>query len=155
MGKPVMQEEAIQAPKGRVLIVDDDPHALEILSRLLGREGYECQTVDSGQGCLDALARQPADVIVLDVMMPNMDGLQVCEHLRASDATRAIPVILLTAKDDMETRQRGMALGVSEYLTKPLNKQELFTRIRAQVHSRELERRLTKTEESVAGKKKA
>ncbi|MBI4515647.1 MAG: response regulator [Deltaproteobacteria bacterium] len=145
-----MADEAVHS-KARVLIVDDDPHALEILSRLLAREGYECQTVDSGQGCLDILVRQLFDVIVLDVMMPNMDGLQVCERLRANAAWRAIPVILLTAKDDMETRSRGMALGVSEYLTKPLNKQELFTRIRAQLHSRELDRRLTETLEGAAG----
>jgi len=139
--------------KSRVLIVDDDPHALEILSRLLGREGYECRTVDSGQGCLDILARESFDVIVLDVMMPNMDGLQVCEKLRANQATRAIPVILLTAKDDMETRSRGMALGVSEFLTKPLNKQELFTRIRAQLHSRELDRRMAETAAAMGGGK--
>ncbi|HVN85546.1 MAG TPA: response regulator [Candidatus Binatia bacterium] len=137
--------EADASPKGRVLIVDDDPHALEILSRLLAREGYTCRTADSGQRGLDLLANEPVDVIVLDVMMPNMDGLQVCERLRASDALRAIPVILLTAKDDMETRSRGMALGVSEYLTKPLNKHELFTRLRAQLHSRELLARAAET----------
>lgn len=134
--------------KGRVLIVDDDPHALEILSRLLAREGYECESVDNGQGCLDLLAHKSFDVIVLDVMMPNMDGLQVCERLRANPSLRAIPVILLTAKDDMETRARGMALGVSEYLTKPLNKQELFTRIRAQLHARELDRRMSQAVEA-------
>jgi DNA-binding response OmpR family regulator len=135
--------------KGRVLIVDDEPNALDILSRLLTREGYICRTADSGQGGLDLLAAEPFDVIVLDVMMPNMDGLQVCERLRANEAFRAIPVILLTAKDDMETRSRGMALGVSEYLTKPLNKHELFTRIRAQLHSRELDRRMTETAAAV------
>lgn len=141
--------EAETAPKGRVLIVDDDPHALEILSRLLAREGYACKTADSGQRGLDLLGREPFDVIVLDVMMPNMDGLQVCERLRANEAFRSIPVILLTAKDDMETRSRGMALGVSEYLTKPLNKHELFTRLRAQLHSRELDRRLAETAAAV------
>jgi DNA-binding response OmpR family regulator len=150
-----MGDENQGSPKARVLIVDDDPHALEILSRLLSREGYECKTVDSGQGCLDFLARESADVIVLDVMMPNMDGLQVCEHLRGNQALRAIPVILLTAKDDMETRSRGMALGVSEYLTKPLNKHELFTRIRSQLHSRELDRRMAETAASVGEEDKA
>jgi DNA-binding response OmpR family regulator len=141
------------APKGRVLIVDDDPHALEILSRLLAREGYTCKIAESGQRGLDLLAGEPFDVIVLDVMMPHMDGLQVCERLRANDALRAIPVILLTAKDDMETRSRGMALGVSEYLTKPLNKHELFTRLRAQLHSRELDRRLSETAAAVSKKR--
>jgi len=140
-----MATETESAPKGHVLIVDDDPNALEILSRMLAREGYTCKTAESGQIGLDLLAREPFDVIVLDVMMPNMDGLQVCERLRSNATLRSIPVILLTAKDDMETRARGMALGVSEYLTKPLNKHELFTRLRAQLHSRELDRRLSAT----------
>ena len=131
--------------KSRILIVDDDPHAIEILTRMLGREGYDCISAASGAAALETLRGKPADVILLDVMMPEMDGLQVCEHLRRDDNLRQIPVILLTAKDDMETRARGMALGVSEYLTKPINKRELFTRIAAQLHSRELNRRLAAT----------
>lgn len=131
--------------KSRILIVDDDPHAVEILTRMLGREGYDCVSASSGAAALETVRSQPVDVILLDVMMPEMDGLQVCEHLRADDTLRQIPVILLTAKDDMETRSRGMALGVSEYLTKPINKRELFTRIAAQLHSRELNRRLAET----------
>ena len=131
--------------KSRILIVDDDLHAIEILTRMLGREGYECVSASSGKAALDSVRGKPVDVILLDVMMPEMDGLQVCEHLRKDDALRQIPVILLTAKDDMETRARGMSLGVSEYLTKPINKRELFTRIAAQIHSRELNRRLAET----------
>jgi len=87
-------------------------------------------------------------------MMPGMDGLQVCERLRASDAWRGIPVVLLTAKDDLETRSRGMMLGVSEYLTKPVNKLELFARLQAQLHSRELERRMEATAATVEGLEK-
>lgn len=131
--------------KSRILIVDDDPHAIEILTRMLGREGYDCVSAASGAAALETARAKAVDVILLDVMMPEMDGLQVCEHLRKDEALRQIPVILLTAKDDMETRSRGMALGVSEYLTKPINKRELFTRIAAQLHSRELNRRLTET----------
>ena len=131
--------------KNRILIVDDDLHAIEILTRMLGREGYDCVSASSGKSALETARGKPVDVILLDVMMPEMDGLQVCEHLRADDTLRQIPVILLTAKDDMETRARGMSLGVSEYLTKPINKRELFTRIAAQLHSRELSRRLTET----------
>ena len=131
--------------KNRILIVDDDLHAIEILTRMLGREGYECVSASSGKVALETVRGKLVDVILLDVMMPEMDGLQVCEHLRADDTLRQIPVILLTAKDDMETRARGMSLGVSEYLTKPINKRELFTRIAAQLHSRELNRRLAET----------
>jgi DNA-binding response OmpR family regulator len=140
--------------KGRILVVDDDPHAIEILTRMLGREGYECLSAASGPAALHSLQSQPVDVILLDVMMPDMDGLQVCERLRADETLRQIPVILLTAKDDMETRARGMALGVSEYLTKPINRRELFTRITAQLHSRELNRKLAETAAAVADPKK-
>src|SRR5215470_1838895 len=119
-----MSTEAQSSIQPRILIVDDDPHTLEILSRWLAREGYETVRADGGAACLELLEREPIDVIVLDVMMPGMDGLQVCERLRANEDWRAIPIMLLTAKDDMETRARGMLLGVSEYLTKPINKQE-------------------------------
>lgn len=140
----------MQKSKGRIIIVDDDPHAVEILTRMLEREGYNCLSASSGAAGLQLLAAQPVDVILLDIMMPEMDGLEVCERLRADETLRQIPVILLTAKDDMETRARGMALGVSEYLTKPINKRELFTRIDAQLHSRELNRKLAETVAAVA-----
>jgi DNA-binding response OmpR family regulator len=136
--------------KGRILIVDDDQHAVEILTRMLEREGYECIGVAGGPEALEALHRQAVDVILLDVMMPGMDGLQVCDRLREDEKLRQIPVILVTAKDDMETRSKGMALGVSEYLTKPVNKRELFNRIAAQLHSLELSRRLAATAAAVS-----
>ena len=134
-----------------ILIVDDDEHTLEILGRWLAREGYETIRARNGTESLEELAKNHVDVIVLDVMMPGMDGLQVCEQLRAHKDWRDIPVILLTAKDDMETRARGMSLGVSEYLTKPVNKQELLTRLRAQIRSRELARRLGETVAAIDG----
>lgn len=133
----------------RILVVDDDPHTRDILTRWLNREGYATESATGGAACLDILEREELDVILLDVMMPGMDGLQVCEQLHQHETWRTIPVILLTAKDDMETRSRGMALGVSEYLTKPINKQELLTRLAAQVHSRALQRSLAATAEAI------
>ena len=125
--------------EGRVLVVDDDKHAVEILYRLLQKEGFEVLRAQSGREALDVVATNDVDVILLDVMMPEMDGFEVCSKLRAAERTRDIPVILLTAKDDVETRVLGMKLGVSEFLTKPINKRELFARIRAQLHQRTLE----------------
>ncbi len=145
----------MKTSKGGILIIDDDPHAIEILTRMLEREGYQCWSASGGAKGLEILQRQPVDVILLDVMMPEMDGLQVCRRLRDDQQLRQIPVILLTAKDDMETRASGMALGVSEYLTKPINKRELFTRIAAQLHSRELNRKLAETEAAVGGPAKS
>jgi len=140
-----------KGPQGRILIVDDDANTLEILRRWLAREGYTTVSADNGPACLEALSKERVDVIVLDVMMPGMDGLEVCERLRDNPTWRSIPVMLLTAKDDIETRSRGMLLGVSEYLTKPVNKQELFARIAAQVHARELARRMKQTVDSIEG----
>ena len=139
---PETSEPSVSSQSAHIMIVDDDQHTLEILSRWLAREGYETVRAESGPSCLTQLERKPVDVIVLDVMMPGMDGLEVCEKLRASDEWRDIPVVLLTAKDDIETRSKGMSLGVSEYLTKPVNKQELLTRLQAQVRSRQLAQRL-------------
>jgi len=129
--------------EGNVLVVDDDRNAVDILSRLLTREGFTVQCASGGHEALATVARHPIDVILLDVMMPDMDGFQVCEALRRDERTREIPVILLTAKDDMETRVVGMRLGVSEFLTKPINKVELFARLRAQMHQRTIEHRIT------------
>lgn len=136
--------------KGRILIVDDDPHALDILTRILEREGYDCVAEASGAAALSAVRRHAVDVIVLDVMMAEMDGLKVCEQLRADEVLRQIPVVLLTARDDMETRMRGMALGVSEFLTKPARRQELLARVGAQLHAGEINRRLGDTVAAVS-----
>ncbi len=144
----------MEKEKGRILIVDDDPHVVEILTRLLGREGYTCMSAASGAAGLDTLQQQAVDVLLLDVMMPVMDGLEVCKRMREDEKMREVPVILLTAKDDMETRAQGMALGVSEYLTKPINKRELFTRIEAQLHAREIDRKLSETVAAVTGSDK-
>jgi len=128
--------------EGNVLVVDDDRNAVDILNRLLTKEGFTVQCADGGREALAVAARHPIDVILLDVMMPDMDGFQVCEALRQNERTREIPIILLTAKDDMETRVVGMRLGVSEFLTKPINKLELFARLRAQMHQRTIEHRI-------------
>jgi len=139
----------MEMTKGRILVVDDDPHAVEILTRMLGREGYDCLSAMRGAEALEILSRERVDVILLDVMMPEMDGLQVCEHLRDDPELSQIPVMLLTARDDMDTRARGMALGVSEFLCKPINKRELFSRMAAQLHALEIGRQLSATSAAV------
>ena len=124
--------------EAKVLVVDDDRDAVDILTLLLRREGFEVRAAHGGREALDLLEHELVDVVLLDIMMPGMDGFQVCATLRADQRTRDIPIILLTAKDDVETRVVGMRLGVSEFLTKPINKHELFTRVRAQIHQRSL-----------------
>ena len=136
--------------KRRVLVVDDEENVTHLVSSALRFDGFDTFTADNGPSALAAVAESDPDLVVLDVMMPGMDGLEVCERLREHSAWRSIPVVLLTAKDDLETRSRGMLLGVSEYLTKPVNKLELFARLQAQLHSRELERRMDATAATVA-----
>jgi two-component system cell cycle response regulator len=121
-----------------ILAVDDDPDALFILDRLLSRNGYRVRTAGGGHAALAIARRELVDVIVLDVMMPDLDGLRVCEALREDDRMRTIPVILLTASRRTETRIAAMTLGVSEFVTKPLNTMYLLARIGAQLHQRQL-----------------
>jgi two-component system cell cycle response regulator len=130
---------------GTVLVVDDDPQTVDILRRLLEAQRFTTLTASNGPECLEIARRQPLDVILLDVVMPGMDGLQVCRELAKDPQTRAIPVILLTAKDDHETRAAGMMLGVSEFLTKPVNKHELYFRVRAQIRTRIEARQIEET----------
>jgi DNA-binding response OmpR family regulator len=150
------QTDAPKVTGPRILIVDDDVHTLDILHRWLTREGYRTLSADGGAACLELLDQEAQgeadiDVIILDVMMPGVDGLQVCEQLRDKESWRGTPIMLLTAKDDIETRARGMTLGVSEYLTKPINKKEFLTRLEAQIHNRSLQRQLARMAAAIEG----
>jgi DNA-binding response OmpR family regulator len=127
-----------------ILVVDDDPDCREIAARLLERAGHQTRRAGSGEECLRIALAEPIDVILLDVMMPDMDGFAVCQALR--EAGKRIPVILLTARDDTDTRLEGMHHGVSEFLTKPINRVELLARVRAQLHILALGRQLETVE---------
>jgi two-component system alkaline phosphatase synthesis response regulator PhoP len=116
-----------------VLVVDDHKDAVDIVARLLSHHGITALRAYSGQECLEIVRSRSVDVIVLDVMMPGMDGLEVCKHLK--EITPTPPVILLTAKDDMATRAAGMSLGVSEFMVKPVNNRDLITRIQTQLNN--------------------
>jgi len=122
----------LQAPL-RVLLVDDDPNFVEFLTQLLSRAGMDILTANSGQQCLEQVRQSTAlDVIILDVVMPGMNGLEVCSALQQLGPSHFVPVILLTAKNDLETRLAAMRLGVSEFIVKPVRNKELVSRIRAQ-----------------------
>ena len=133
------------AVSATILVVDDDRDSREIAARLLERGGYRTCRAASGAECLRLVEQEPIDLILLDVMMPEMDGFAVCAALHARGSR--IPIILLTAKDDTDTRLEGMHHGVSEFLTKPINRVELFARVRAQLHILDLARQLERVEE--------
>jgi DNA-binding response OmpR family regulator len=116
-----------------IMVVDDDPDTLSILVRHIRREGFAVLEASSGFECLHLAKQHTPEVILLDVMMPEMDGFAVCTALRADADTAEIPIIMLTARDDIEARAEGMKLGVSDFIAKPVVRHELAERIRAQL----------------------
>jgi DNA-binding response OmpR family regulator len=114
-----------------LLVVDDNKGVLDFLVLLLSKHGYKAIGATGGRECLELVRRQRVDLIISDVMMPAMDGLQLCEELKV--VAPDTPVILLTARDDMATRAAAMDLGVSEFVTKPVNNHDLLTRVRTQL----------------------
>jgi DNA-binding response OmpR family regulator len=133
----------------RILIVDDDADSRDITARLLQSRGYAIMTAASGPECLTVVQREAIDLILLDVIMPGMDGFEVCAALRALPTGRQFAIILLTGRDDLDARLEGMHHGVSEYLVKPINTHELFARVHAQLHILELTRQLDAVERNL------
>jgi DNA-binding response OmpR family regulator len=130
---------------GITLVVDDEPDAVELLCRILSSQRLRTVSAFSGAQCVEIARSQPVDLILLDVSMPGMNGLEVCEQLFKDEKTSGIPVMLITARDDHETRVAGMKLGVSEFLAKPYNKTELLERVRGQLQGRALARQMDET----------
>ncbi len=112
----------------RILIIEDDEAILAFLRRGLGFEGYEVETAETGQKGLALAGGNRPDLVVLDWMLPGMDGLEVCKRLRA---TGKVPILMLTAKDSVSDRVLGLDAGADDYMVKPFNLDELLARIRA------------------------
>jgi two-component system response regulator MprA len=113
----------------KILVVDDEPAVRRALERALKLEDYEVELAEDGRQALDRLAEAPADAVILDVMMPGLDGLEVCRRLRAAgDRT---PVLMLTARDSIDDRVEGLDVGADDYLVKPFALRELQARVRA------------------------
>lgn len=122
--------ETAKVARHRILVVDDDEHIQKSLSQYLEMEDFEVEVASSGQEALDRAALQAFDLVLLDIMMPEMDGFEVVEILRAQEATSRVPIILLTARGQDTDVLKGYHLGVSSYLTKPFNLDELVETIR-------------------------
>ncbi len=119
----------------RVLVVDDEPTILELLAKGLGYEGYTVETASDGRAALATTARFKPDLVILDVMLPGLDGFEVCRLLRAQ---RELGIIMLTAKGEVEERIIGLDAGADDYLPKPFRFQELLARIRAVLRRRDV-----------------
>lgn len=112
----------------RILVVDDDPHIRETLKRYLTYEGYRVDLAEDGRQALSGMATDPADLVVLDVGLPDMDGLEVCRRIREADD---VPIIMLTARGTLDDKVDGLDSGADDYITKPFEPEELSARIRA------------------------
>jgi two-component system phosphate regulon response regulator PhoB len=115
----------------RVLVVDDEADIVALVAYHLAKSGYRVSTASSGPDALEAARRERPALIVLDLMLPGFSGYDVLEQLRASDATREIAVLMLTARREEQDRIRGLSLGADDYLTKPFSPQELVLRVAA------------------------
>lgn len=115
----------------RILVAEDDPDIASLLSHYLQKAGFEAATVGSGREVMPRIRKEPPDLLLLDLMLPGLDGLEVCRALRADAVTAAIPVIMLTAKAEESDRIVGLELGADDYITKPFSPNEVVARIRA------------------------
>lgn len=117
-----------------ILVVDDDPKITRLVQRALALEGYSVETATSGPLALNAARSFEPDLVILDILMPGMDGLEVCRRLRAAGDT---PILFLTAKDEVEDRVEGLDSGGDDYVVKPFALEELLARVRALLRRRE------------------
>lgn len=115
----------------KVLVVDDNPHNCELMSDLLTNWGYEVNTVGQGTEAIEVAGRDFPDIILLDVMLPGMNGFEVCHEIKTNPQTRDIPVIMLTVLNEADDRIRGLKVGADYFISKPFNYQELKFRLAA------------------------
>ncbi|MEO7415207.1 MAG: hybrid sensor histidine kinase/response regulator [Opitutaceae bacterium] len=116
-----------------ILVVDDQPINVQLLKRKLEREGIRVLTATNGAEALEATAKEKPDLILLDVMMPDMDGIEVCQRLQAHEDTRSIPIIFITARTNKEAKLEGLGVGAVDYITKPIDLDETMARVQTQL----------------------
>jgi two-component system response regulator MprA len=124
--------------KAHILVVDDDPRITELLRRILAYEGYSVTIAASGDEALTRTLERPPDLIVLDIMLPGLNGLEVTQRLRA--ASDYVPILMLTARDSVADRVAGFEVGADDYLVKPFAPEELLARVKALLRRKLLER---------------
>jgi len=115
--------------KGKILVVDDEIYIVHILDFSLGMEGYEVITALDGEQALDRMKAEKPDLVVLDIMMPKLDGYEVCKSIKSNPATKQTPVILLSAKGRNVDQKLGFDVGADDYITKPFSPRKLVERI--------------------------
>lgn len=125
-----------------ILAVDDTPRDLELLATILGREGYEVALAKDGPQALEIAAKGKPDLILLDILMPGMDGIEVCKRLKGDQATQAIPIIFVTAHSGSDEILTGFEVGAVDYVTKPFRIPELLARVHVHVELRRVQQEI-------------
>ena len=126
---PAARPEKAAAPAFRVLVVDDDPDMAGFLARLLKQQGLQADIAYDGHVALDKIAASPPDMVLLDVQMPGPDGFEICRMLKSNETTALLPVVLVTALEDQDSRVRGIEAGADDFLSKPVRREELVARV--------------------------
>ncbi len=127
---------------GNILVVDDVPTNLKVLTSMLAKQDYLVRPAINGRIALTAVQEAPPDLILLDISMPDMDGYQVCQHLKATDQTRDIPIIFISARGETEDKVKAFTIGGVDYITKPFQVEEVLARIDTHLTLRKLQKRL-------------
>ena len=115
----------------QILVVEDDPDIAELIAHYLEKAGYTVESLATGAAVMPKVRRQPPDLVVLDLMLPELDGLMICQAMRSDPQTAAIPIIMVTARGDEADRITGLELGADDYVTKPFSPKELAARVTA------------------------
>lgn len=134
--------KSVNVIKANILLVDDTPNNLRLLSAMLSDQGYEIRRVVNGQMALKTAQAYPPDLILLDIKMPDMNGYEVCQHLKAMSQTQAIPVIFISALDEVLDKVKAFAVGAADYITKPFSEEEVLARVENILTIRQLQQQL-------------
>ncbi|NKQ37506.1 MAG: response regulator [Chloroflexi bacterium] len=137
-----MSQEQSAANQPSILIVDDTPDNLRLLSNILGRAGYRIRAARNGRIALTSAQATPPDLILLDIMMPDLDGFDVCRRLKADEQTRHIPIIFISALDDVQNIVQSFSLGGVDYITKPFQAEEVLARVNSHITLHRLQKNL-------------
>lgn len=145
----------IQKPHPKILVVDDQPINIKLLQRKLERQGMDVLVAYNGQECLDLVKNEMPDLILLDIMMPEMDGIETCQRLKSNPLTESIPIIFITAKASKEGKLEGLDAGAVDYITKPIDLDETIARVRTQLRLQEVFHENLQLQERLGDSRKA
>lgn len=136
MAPPAPRNEEGVLAKQHVFVVEDEEDILDLIRHHLGKEGYAVSTATNGMEAVKAILRKPPDLVLLDLMLPGLDGLEVCRMLKKDAKTADVPILMVTAKDEESDVVAGLELGADDYVVKPFRMKELIARVRAALRRR-------------------